>query len=197
MFSSRKAEPAEIVLDELLMDDEALKAKLARRKAKELRMKTMGGRILLVFYFSCNIVLHTIGYLYFIVPHLEDWFIVPYFYIFSVLSVACYAITSLSDPGYLPRNTVKDSDRKQPGVKICDTCNLVRPLRAKHCSVCNRCVAKFDHHCPFMNNCVGAKNDPYFIGFLVFQNIVLSIALCEGIPGERNRKFFVRFVHLL
>jgi hypothetical protein len=44
------------------------------------------------------------------------------------------------------------------------------------CVHIDSCVARFDHHCPFINNCVGAKNNPFFSGMILFQAIVLLLA---------------------
>lgn len=42
--------------------------------------------------------------------------------------------------------------------RLCHTCRLLRPRRAKHCRICQRCVDSMDHHCNFLHNCVGPKN---------------------------------------
>jgi len=47
---------------------------------------------------------------------------------------------------------------ENPLSRLCHTCRLVRPLRAKHCRVMNRCVKHFDHYCPYIYNDVGYRN---------------------------------------
>lgn len=83
------------------------------------------------------------------------------------------------DPGFLPKNTDSyDQALKQVAIfdewkrgenplsRLCHTCRLVRPLRAKHCRVTNRCVKHFDHYCPYVYNCIGFRNRHYFLVFL-------------------------------
>jgi palmitoyltransferase len=60
-------------------------------------------------------------------------------------------------------------------INICVTCQVARPLRAKHCSVCNRCVHRFDHHCPFFGTDVAAGNYKHFLYFLVSILVTLTV----------------------
>ena len=55
--------------------------------------------------------------------------------------------------------------------KICNTCNVIRPLRTTHCGNCNNCVVKLDHHCPWLGTCVGKRNYHYFFLFLCTLNL--------------------------
>ena len=96
-------------------------------------------------------------------------------------------LSGFSDPGIIKRNDksavalkIKTRDRKtiyisQLGYfrkyKICNTCNVIRPLRSSHCGNCNNCVMKFDHHCPWIGTCVGKRNYHYFFLFLCFLNL--------------------------
>ena len=57
-------------------------------------------------------------------------------------------------------------NQRSPDIlRLCHTCRVVRPLRAKHCRICDRCVAQFDHHCPYIYNCVGLRNRGWFLLF--------------------------------
>lgn len=64
-----------------------------------------------------------------------------------------------------PSNT-KQEYRSNYELKICKSCDLLKPMRAHHCQVCGYCVFKMDHHCPWINNCVGQNNHRYFMLFL-------------------------------
>jgi palmitoyltransferase ZDHHC9/14/18 len=59
------------------------------------------------------------------------------------------------------------------GGKICATCGVLRPSRAKHCGYCDNCVERFDHHCPWVGNCIGRRNYRSFV-YLLFSASVFS-----------------------
>lgn len=94
-------------------------------------------------------------------------------------------ITTLSDPGILPRKAINRSNISQTisdffflkrfkivhlgiykKIKNCGTCGIIRPFRSNHCADCNNCVEKFDHHCPWLGNCVAKRNYKYNINYL-------------------------------
>ena len=56
-------------------------------------------------------------------------------------------------------------------VKLCSSCNIVKPFRSHHCSDCDNCVINFDHHCPWIGGCVGRRNYIFFFIFLILLNI--------------------------
>jgi hypothetical protein len=65
-----------------------------------------------------------------------------------------------------------ENDKIRQGAHIykpryCNTCNIIKPVKASHCGMCNNCVMEFDHHCTFINNCVGRRNIKYFFGILL------------------------------
>uniref|UniRef100_A0A7S3GI84 Palmitoyltransferase n=1 Tax=Palpitomonas bilix TaxID=652834 RepID=A0A7S3GI84_9EUKA len=84
-------------------------------------------------------------------------------------------------PGYLPKydSMTKEEAKeveKKLGLRfrhVCETCGIIRPLRAKHCKDCDKCVDHFDHHCPFFNCCIGSDNRYVFLLFL------WDFALCQ------------------
>ncbi|XP_057313765.1 uncharacterized protein LOC130655081 [Hydractinia symbiolongicarpus] len=99
--------------------------------------------------------------------------------------------TARTDPGYLERHTEgydlalkqvslhkewETDSENNPLTRLCHTCRLVRPQRAKHCRVCGRCVNYMDHHCNFAYNCIGAKNRVYFILYLASSVIASYFA---------------------
>ncbi|XP_039254281.2 uncharacterized protein LOC120331274 [Styela clava] len=121
-------------------------------------------------------------YLFKILPHtmfeLESLHVV--FLLNAVFLWYCLLKVHNLDPGFLPKNTDSyDQALKKVAIfdewkqgenplsRLCHTCRLVRPLRAKHCRITNRCVKHFDHYCPYIYNCVGYRNRHYFLLFLI------------------------------
>jgi len=89
-------------------------------------------------------------------------------------------VTYFLDPGVIPRKKEFDIMRfanLRDGERVCATCNIVRPPRAKHCKYCNHCVEVFDHHCPWVGVCVGKGNYPFFI-LLLFTVFLGSAYIC-------------------
>ena len=80
--------------------------------------------------------------------------------------------------------------------KWCNTCGMLRPLRAAHCSDCDVCVNEFDHHCVVIGACVGERTFRFFAMFLWFISIlcwymcVISIYTISDLIDKRkfNRK---------
>ncbi|CAG9331814.1 unnamed protein product [Blepharisma stoltei] len=101
--------------------------------------------------------------------------------IFYIASIVFYLLTSLSDPGIIPRKKVFQALGDVPKEftaevfftefghlhKFCTTCEIYRPPRAHHCARCDNCVEDFDHHCPYVNNCIGLRNYVYFVLFVL------------------------------
>lgn len=101
---------------------------------------------------------------------------------FSLCTLFFMVMTSITDPGIIPRKSVwlamggvpdnytANILAREPDAgasyKYCKTCEIFRPPRAHHCARCDNCVELFDHHCPYLNNCIGKRNYCYFLGFV-------------------------------
>ena len=116
-----------------------------------------------------------------------SWFFIVWILILFIISTIFIFLSGFSDPGIIKKNDKsaialkkKTRDRKSIYIsqlgyfrryKVCNTCNVVRPLRSTHCGSCNNCILKFDHHCPWIGTCVGKRNYHYFLCFIFFLNL--------------------------
>ena len=82
----------------------------------------------------------------------------------AIRQMAFYDAWRQSDAGYNPLN------------RLCHTCRLVKPPRAKHCKTTNRCIRHFDHYCPYVYNTIGLKNRHYFIIFVTLMFWICALA---------------------
>jgi hypothetical protein len=64
------------------------------------------------------------------------------------------------------------------GMRICQSCRVLKAPRAHHCGMCGVCVPKMDHHCPWINSCVGNSNQRYFFMFLL--SLLVGTLFCGG-----------------
>ncbi|KAK5578498.1 hypothetical protein RB653_008170 [Dictyostelium firmibasis] len=116
------------------------------------------------------------------------WYVPNYIFCHTVISIFSaiffYALCLLpfSNAGIInssPDEDLKDFlyriENNQSIPEICPTCDIHKPLRAKHCKFCKQCVARFDHHCIWINNCVGTANHRLFL-------LVLSLYSGIAIP---------------
>lgn len=100
--------------------------------------------------------------------------------VWALLVYTALWVTYFLDPGVIPRKKEFDIMRfanLKDGERVCATCNIVRPPRAKHCKYCSHCVEVFDHHCPWVGVCVGKGNYPFFI-LLLFSAFLGSAYIC-------------------
>ena len=117
---------------------------------------------------------------------LDYGFLVIIVYLTGLCGLVLMLLTSLTNPGIIPRNDSgslpAETDPKSidtttgflvprylliNGVcvrqKFCRTCKIYRPPRSNHCSVCDNCVLKHDHHCIALGTCVGLGNYRWFL----------------------------------
>ena len=136
------------------------------------------------------------------------WEILPQtHYTFLVMNVVMWLsliVANRKDPGFLARNTSEyqraikqiaywdewkgQRSASEHVLRLCHTCRVVRPNRAKHCRICDRCVAQFDHHCPYIYNCVGLRNRGWFLVFTLSVAVNCSITIffafyCISVEG--------------
>eukprot|EP00929_Paragymnodinium_shiwhaense_P108128 TRINITY_DN74445_c0_g1_i1.p1 TRINITY_DN74445_c0_g1~~TRINITY_DN74445_c0_g1_i1.p1 ORF type:complete len:280 (-),score=51.42 TRINITY_DN74445_c0_g1_i1:489-1328(-) len=124
--------------------------------------------------------------------------------LFFFLSLWSHLACMLSDPGSIPLETAVGKEEKLPeGYKRCSKCRVPKPPRAHHCSICRRCILRMDHHCPWMNNCIGARNQKFFVLFLLYVHLQSWLAVaCLGTrmldmsalptPQERAKQFMAK-----
>ena len=109
----------------------------------------------------------------------------------TVVLLVCYLLTACSDPGVVwlePDVEIMgvnlatqgksaaekleagypSSPKKEGNVRMimCGTCQIERPVTAKHCYECGLCVDELDHHCPWTGKCIAKKNLYTFYAFL-------------------------------
>jgi len=139
------------------------------------------------------------------------------YYILFVATAVSHLLSWHIDPGYLNRNpqAVKkcqdykqlansghyERSQKQPPpigkdvIRVCPSCDILKPRRSKHCTICRLCVDRFDHHCPWINNCVGQGNHRIFMVFLTsLMLLLLYLSVCcfyaiistDGFGGEER-----------
>ena len=82
------------------------------------------------------------------------------------------------DSGIIPKSSHKVNnkfkyyiDPKRAGferikLKICKTCNIVRPPRSFHWRKWDACIEVHDHHCPWTGTWIGRRTHRKFIKFL-------------------------------
>ena len=93
-----------------------------------------------------------------------DWSAMPQCPVYCRLNAA----VSLDDEDKLKRSA------------SCKWCGKHRPFRSGHCSECSECVSLMDHHCQILRNCVGAYNHRFFVQFIVYLAVILSLYLYFG-----------------
>lgn len=104
-----------------------------------------------------------------------------------IMAIVFSIITSLSDPGIIPRYPILRAinngivpekfakpwsdlkvEEKNAKSRFWKTWKIWKPARSSHCPTCDWWVEVFDHHWPYLNNWIGKRNYKYFVAFLFF-----------------------------
>jgi palmitoyltransferase ZDHHC9/14/18 len=121
----------------------------------------------------------------------------------GLLCAVALLLTSLSNPGILPKSDVPPSISSSPvseyctTLPFCVTCHIYRPSLAGHCRRCNNCVAQLDHHCRMLGCCIGELNRRYFLLFLAAitaYNVVVSLFLIYFLVAVVPSKSMLRYI---
>lgn len=97
--------------------------------------------------------------------------------VFFLISMWSYVASVCCNPGKVPAYYGLYSQRIPGQRKYCLICRDFKPERAHHCSNCKQCVLNLQHHCPWINNCVGFDNRKYFLLFVTYLLIAMTLAL--------------------
>jgi hypothetical protein len=116
----------------------------------------------------------------------------------AFLSTVFMALTSLTNPGVLPRPSLAElrgrprDDRGRlidhpqtvesavvvNGVRLqakyCNVCGILRPPRASHCRETDRCIERWDHFCPWVGTAIGKRNYRWFVCFITTTTALAS-----------------------
>ena len=110
----------------------------------------------------------------------------------GVILLSAYLLTACSDPGIVwvepeanldsvkvatqgktreekleaGSASMNKAESNKPRMIMCGTCQLERPVTAKHCYECGVCVDNLDHHCPWTGKCIAKKNLTTFYVFI-------------------------------
>lgn len=90
-------------------------------------------------------------------------------------TLAAFAVTAFSDPGYIPKQTREELEFQRKRMEeeglsgtftVCQFCNVIRTAQTTHCYDCDSCVIELDHHCPWTGHCIAKANLTPFYVFL-------------------------------
>jgi len=102
------------------------------------------------------------------------------FHVLLALLITAYAQSVSVDPGSVPHEWSEYISRLPPRERkrhvLCPETGSYKPPRSHYCSATRRLVLNMDHFCPWICNTVGFYNRKFFVQFLVYAAISLTIA---------------------
>ncbi|KAJ3671572.1 hypothetical protein LUZ60_007651 [Juncus effusus] len=116
--------------------------------------------------------------------HVSGLALVILFHLLLVMLTWCYIKAVFSDPGTVPADwrPPVDEETGETSTRYCDRCQRWKPPRCHHCSVCDKCVLKMDHHCVWVVNCVGARTYKFFLLFVVYTFLEMTLCTFALLP---------------
>jgi len=143
--------------------------------------------VFILFLCSSSFYLWATVYLpYYLLENPDTW--VPihmtYAIFVSFTGIFTYLRALEVDPGFLRRRKApattelnkSEQETANPPKRICNFCNVEKPIGTRHCKICGRCVKRMDHHCPFIAGCVGVNNHHYLVMFLFYVSLACLYA---------------------
>ena len=157
------------------------------QRIMECFMGKGGERVMFIFFWVNSWTTYA-TYFYMIMPVVGTFAQHAVYLAANALMYLCFVTAWQTECGLVPTGGKQQAEYEKAltmaangnleetsALPLCHTCHIVRPLRSKHCTVQKRCVSCFDHFCPYVSNTMGSRNYKYFILFMAFGLVGVSM----------------------